>query len=166
MKEIIDRLQEGRQVELAKSILESKGYKVTKRLKESLLSKKFNIEPSIEETLMNLEVNSRRRSTIDRRFMIQEATGTLSLKEVQDIYDAIDSTGNYYLLKSGEFSYKTGGIQKEYVRRDAPNFYMTTQEYYTSNDKHFFRFIVQENTDLESNSEWLKSHYNIDPEDL
>lgn len=32
MKEIIDRLQEGRQIELAKSILESNGYKVSKKV--------------------------------------------------------------------------------------------------------------------------------------
>lgn len=35
MKEIVDRLQENRQIELAKSILESNGYKVEKRLKEN-----------------------------------------------------------------------------------------------------------------------------------
>lgn len=42
MKEIIDRLQENRQIELAKSILESKGYKVTKeskRISESSIEK-------------------------------------------------------------------------------------------------------------------------------
>lgn len=35
MKEIVNKLHENRQVELAKSILESKGYKVSKRLNES-----------------------------------------------------------------------------------------------------------------------------------
>lgn len=35
MKEIVNRLQEQRNIELAKSILESHGYKVTKKLNES-----------------------------------------------------------------------------------------------------------------------------------
>lgn len=56
MKEIVERLHENRQVELAKNILESNGYKVTKknttrRLKESSNEKKVSLKSLDPETV-------------------------------------------------------------------------------------------------------------------
>lgn len=49
MKEIIDRLQENRQIELAKSILESKGYRVTKDRLEESTNDKYTTAQHIED---------------------------------------------------------------------------------------------------------------------
>lgn len=53
MNEILSRLHENRQIELAKSILESKGYKVEKKLKESSVENALDklISMSSEELL-------------------------------------------------------------------------------------------------------------------
>lgn len=46
MKEIVNRLQEQRQIELAKSILESKGYKISERRAISTEEYVWNKEPN------------------------------------------------------------------------------------------------------------------------
>ena len=49
MKEIVERLQENRQVELAKSILESNGYRVTKDRLEESTHDKYTTAQHIED---------------------------------------------------------------------------------------------------------------------
>ena len=55
MKEIVERLQETRQIELAKSILESKGYNVTKRDSLSKGSMRESAQPSALKKLLDLD---------------------------------------------------------------------------------------------------------------
>lgn len=126
MKEIVERLHENRRVELAKSILESNGYKVSKkRLQESILLTdlppvvSFYLLDSISEEDLSRELKSLdpilSREDIEIDISTEEemiAISGLSQDERQELSRVLPS----YLEEFGEGLEKQfGGWYEEYL---------------------------------------------------
>lgn len=88
MKEIVNRLHENRQIELAKSILESKGYKVTKKS-----TKKLNESVNSDEVVQIIRANGYTREQVMELLKSNiEEDGIESVEDILGLYD--DAAGD------------------------------------------------------------------------